>query len=179
MQITEQQQRFFDTFGYLVFRGLMRDEIEAITSEFRAVFDDKGVAHDASKRTCMVPFIDQREQFCSLLDDPSIRGIASGLLGEDFNYLSSDGNYYTGDTHWHQDGNHAAGTYIKLAFYLDPVTRDSGALRVIPGSHRLEMRQWQDPYLHRVIATTHDMLSPTHHPPPDHHLHPFLLFSLQ
>ena len=25
---------------------------------------------------------------------------------------------------------------IKLAFYLDPVTKNSGALRVIPGSHR-------------------------------------------
>ena len=27
---------------------------------------------------------------------------------------------------------------LKIAFYLDPVDRDSGALRVIPGSHRLD-----------------------------------------
>ena len=26
---------------------------------------------------------------------------------------------------------------IKIAFYLDPLTRDTGALRVIPGSHRV------------------------------------------
>jgi len=27
---------------------------------------------------------------------------------------------------------------LKIAFYLDPVDRDTGALRVIPGSHRLD-----------------------------------------
>ena len=26
---------------------------------------------------------------------------------------------------------------IKIPFYLDPLTRDTGALRVIPGSHRV------------------------------------------
>ena len=25
------------------------------------------------------------------------------LLGEDYNYASSDGNYYVGDTKWHSD----------------------------------------------------------------------------
>ena len=27
--------------------------------------------------------------------------------------------------------------HIKIAFYLDPLTADSGSLRVIPGSHRI------------------------------------------
>lgn len=143
MQLTEQQKQFFDTFGYLVFPGLLKDKIETITAEFRAVFDDKGIAHDATKRTCMVPFIDQREKLCALLDDPAIHAIASGLLGDDFNYMGSDGNYYTGDTAWHSDGYHTVGKYMKIAFYLDPVSRESGALRVIPGSHRLEHREWQ------------------------------------
>ena len=143
MQITEQQKQFFDTFGYLVFPGLLKDQIETIISEFRAVFDDKGIAHDATKRTCMVPFIDQREKLCALLDNPNIRAIASGLLGDDFNYIGSDGNYYTGDTPWHSDGHHTVGLYMKIALYLDPVTRETGALRVIPGSHRLEHREWQ------------------------------------
>ena len=34
---------------------------------------------------------------------------ADGLLGENWNYTSSDGNYYTGDTSWHSDGFHAVG----------------------------------------------------------------------
>ena len=143
MQLTEQQKQFFDTFGYLIFPGLLKDQIETITSEFRAVFDDKGIAHDATKRTCMVPFVDQREKLCALLDHPGILGIAKGLLGEDFNYIGSDGNYYTGETSWHSDGYHTVGKYMKIALYLDPVTRETGALRVIPGSHKLEHRGWQ------------------------------------
>lgn len=143
MQLTEQQKQFFETFGYLIFPGLLKDQIETITSEFRAVFDDRGIQHDASKRTCMIPFIDQRERLSALLDNPKIRGIATGILGENFNYMGSDGNYYTGDTVWHSDGYHSIGKYMKIAFYLDPVTRDTGALRVIPGSHRLEHGEWQ------------------------------------
>ena len=44
-----------------------------------------------------------------------------------------------GDSPWHSDWRRA-GDYrvLKIAFYLDPVDRDSGALRVIPGSHRLD-----------------------------------------
>jgi ectoine hydroxylase-related dioxygenase (phytanoyl-CoA dioxygenase family) len=32
---------------------------------------------------------------------------------------------------------------VKIAFYLDPVRRETGALRVIPGSHRLELDRWE------------------------------------
>ena len=142
MQLTKQQKSFFDTFGYLIFRGLFRDEIEHITAEFRGVFDDRGVEHDASKRTCMVPFADQRAGLCALLDDPRIDGIAGGLLGDDYNYIVGDGNYYSGDTGWHSDGYHTVNTYLKIAFYLDPVGHDSGALRVLPGSHLVELENW-------------------------------------
>ena len=52
--------------------------------------------------------------------------------------MGSDGNYYVGDTNWHSDGWKGASdpTHLKIAFYLDPLTQQSGALRVIPGSHR-------------------------------------------
>ncbi len=123
--------------------GLFGPDIENITTEFRAVFDDKGIAHDASQRTCMVPFIDQRPRLCALLDDARIAGIGESLLGADFNYLVSDGNYYTGDTTWHTDSSwQPDGSFhtghckiLKIAFYLDAVSRNTGALRVIPGSH--------------------------------------------
>src|SRR5205823_1713824 len=71
------------------------------------------------------------------LDDPRILGIASSLLGDDFNYMGSDGNFYVGDTGWHSDGWHTDIRHIKLALYLDPLTRDTGCLRVIPGSHHV------------------------------------------
>ncbi len=139
MVLTEHQKRFFETFGYLVLPELVKDDIDWITAEFEGVFRDRGVVHDPKKRTVIVPFIDQRERFCTLLDHPGIVGIAAGLLGDDFNYLGGDGNYYTGDTQWHSDGVHKVGTYLKIALYLDPVAWGTGCLRVIPGSHRIDL----------------------------------------
>jgi hypothetical protein len=141
-QLTEQQQNFFNTFGYLGFPGLMADRAAEIDRAFEAIWAERGGGHngkphDGSARSCIVPFIDQSEYLASLLDDPRIHGIATSLLGEDFNYMGSDGNYYVGDTRWHSDGWHPKTLHIKIAFYLDPITRDTGALRVIPGSHRL------------------------------------------
>lgn len=138
MELKESQRRFFETWGYLVLPGLVADRIEEITQEFEAVWRDRGVIHDGTKRSCIVPFIDQRERLCGLLDDPRIEGLLTGLLGPDANYLGGDGNYYTGDTAWHSDGFHHVGEYLKVAFYLDPVGRDTGCLRVIPGTHRLQ-----------------------------------------
>ena len=148
IHLTSQQLAFMDTFGYLSFPGLLNDKIEAIQNAFEAIWTERGGGmdgkpHGGKMRSVIVPFIDQSEYLSGLLDDPRINGIFSSLLGEDFNYIGSDGNFYVGDTNWHSDLNWAGdeiGTprlkYYKMAFYLDPLTRSSGALRVIPGSHR-------------------------------------------
>lgn len=144
MKLSEQQLQFFDTFGFLTFPGLFSKEIDAITDSFENVWANHGHGHhgkphDGQQRSSLVPFIDQSEHLSGLLDDRRIEGIATSLLGEDFNYYTSDGNYYTGDTSWHSDWYGRSKKYlsIKIAFYLDPLTRGSGALRVIPGSHRV------------------------------------------
>jgi len=138
--LTDQQVQFFETFGYLGFPGLMADRAKEIISAFEALWTGRanghdGKQHDGTARSCIAPFIDQSERLCTLLDDPRILAIANSLLGGDFNYMGSDGNYYVGDTSWHSDGWHSEIRHIKIAFYLDPVTRDTGCLRVIPGSH--------------------------------------------
>lgn len=138
MIVTPQQLCFFETFGYLVLPGLLAADVGWITEEFEAVFRDRMTVHDGTKRSCIVPFIDQRERLCTLLDDARVDGLVTGLLGEEFNYLGGDGNFYAGDTSWHSDGFHTAGRFLKVALYLDPVARDTGCLRVIPGTHRLE-----------------------------------------
>jgi ectoine hydroxylase-related dioxygenase (phytanoyl-CoA dioxygenase family) len=140
MYLSEQQRAFFRTFGFLAFPGLFAAEIAAITQAFEDVWQSHGGghggrAHDGTGRSALVPFIDQDERLCALLDDPRILEIAKGLLGDDFNYMGSDGNFYVGDTRWHSDGWRTNGIlHIKMAFYLDPVGADSGCLRVIPGS---------------------------------------------
>lgn len=134
--LTDGQKRFFEDFGYLVLRQFLANDIGWITEEFEAVFRERQTKHVGTQRSCIVPFIDQRERLCTLLDHPGIHQVLCDLLGDDFNYLAGDGNFYTGDTGWHPDGEHERGLYLKAAFYLDPLTRDTGALRVIPGTHR-------------------------------------------
>ena len=141
-KLTDQQISFFQTFGYLSFPGLMADRSEEIISAFEAVWTARGGGHNGKPhggeaRSCIVPFIDQSETLSSLLDDPRVLGIATSLLGDDFNYMGSDGNFYVGDTGWHSDGAHRVEDplHIKIAFYIDSLTGDTGALRVIPGSH--------------------------------------------
>ena len=142
MELTQKQLRYFDTFGFLSFPGLFADDAERIADAFERVWADHGGGHygqehDRQRRSALLPFIDKDEYLSSLLDDPRIEGVGSSILGDDFNYTASDGNFYVGDTSWHSDG-YKPKKYLslKMAFYLDPVTRDTGCLRVIPGSHR-------------------------------------------
>jgi hypothetical protein len=148
MQLTDQQRAFMDVFGYLVFPDLLSDRIDRIIEEFERTFAERGGGHngrphDGTARSCILPFIDQTEYLSSLIDDPRIDRIFTGLLGAEYNYLGSDGNFYVGDTNWHSDTNWSGKfrgkpprVFYKMALYLDPVTATSGALRVIPGSHR-------------------------------------------
>lgn len=141
-QLSDHQLSFFDTFGFLYFPGLLLDRIDRITEEFEKIWIEHGGGHDGekhdgTKRSAIVPFPDRSEYLSSLLDDSRVHDIVSSICGEDFNYNSGDGNLYVGDTAWHSDGYGTRPVLsIKMAFYLDPVKSDSGALRVIPGSHR-------------------------------------------
>ena len=135
MELSEQQSRFFDTFGFLKFPSLFRNEVEAITEAFEKVWTDSGRTHDFKERSMIAPFADLSEYLSGLLDDHRIDGVVGSVLGEDYNYAGSDGNYYVGDTNWHSDHRpYSPYRSLKIAFYLDPVTKDTGCLRVIPGS---------------------------------------------
>lgn len=140
-----QQKAFFETFGYLKLPGLVLPEIEKITSEFEAVFPQVGRSHDGSVRTAINHFVDQRADLCALLDHPGLLEAIGNLLGADFNYMGSDGNYFTGETTWHRDSEMPGNAFAKAAFYLDPVTRDTGCLRVMPGSHLAgSLEEWRE-----------------------------------
>jgi hypothetical protein len=137
MTLSEEQIRHFRTFGYLGFPKLFSaGEIGWIIEEFETAIQayGGGKEHDGSRRTMFGAPIERTEKLCTLLDDPRIVGILSSLIGHDFNYCSGDGNYYSGDTGWHPDGNWGQLFAVKIAFYLDPLTRDTGCLRVLPGS---------------------------------------------
>lgn len=139
MQLSKQQVQFFETFGYLSIRGLFSpEEMAWITEEFEISIRKfgGGAQHDGKHRTMFGGPIEHTAKMCSLLDDTRIRGFIGGVIGKDFNYCGGDGNYYIGDTPWHPDGNWGQLFAVKVAFYLDRVTRDTGCLRVIPGSQQ-------------------------------------------
>ena len=141
-RLSQEQLALFNTFGFLHFPGLLNDRIDRIIAEFEVLWAAQngghhGQAHDGKRRSCIAPCIDRSVYLSTMLDDPRLEGIAASILGDDFNYMGSDGNLYAGDTGWHSDGWHRDLIHIKLAFYLDPVGRDTGCLRVIPGSHKI------------------------------------------
>ena len=64
--LSEQQVRFFETFGYLGFPGLMADRTDEIIEAFEAVWSERGGGHNGQPhageaRSCIVPFIDQNQ----------------------------------------------------------------------------------------------------------------------
>ena len=74
-----------------------------------------------------------------MLADSRIYDPIEQLLGEKFVSLGGVGGaLFVGDTQWHPDVDDAnlTQTRIKANLYLDPVTKDSGCLRIIPGSHK-------------------------------------------
>ena len=81
-----EQRRFFETFGFLAFPGLLGDSIDEIIDAFEAVWAERGgghhgAPHDGESRSCIVPFIDQHPRLCALLDDPRIEGLLASLIG--------------------------------------------------------------------------------------------------
>jgi ectoine hydroxylase-related dioxygenase (phytanoyl-CoA dioxygenase family) len=141
LMLTTEQRLFFDTFGFLVLRQQFdADEMSSISSEFHEVMetDRQGQEFAGERRHGVMGFVEQRARLTRLVDDDRIYGPLEQLLGEGFVWIGSDGNLYVGDTHWHSDGSDSY-RRIKVAFYLDPVERDTGCLRVVPGSHRPEL----------------------------------------
>ncbi len=145
--VSTARTRFFDTFGFVKLPGLLADDIRWISDEFDAVWSRRtDINHDGSQRTIYPDaFLNASPVLAQLIEHPLLSSISEELIGSGVTYYGGDGNYYSGDTSWHRDvfripdGEEAKTIvrHIKIAFYLDPLTAETGALRVIPGSHHL------------------------------------------
>lgn len=108
LQLTAEQLAAWETFGFLSLPGLLSDRADQIINDFEEVWEAYGGGHDGNPhdglaRSCIVPFLDSHPGLCSLIDDPRILGLATGLLGDHFNLMGSDGNYYAGTHTKHHD----------------------------------------------------------------------------
>lgn len=137
--LTDTQFQHFQTFGFVVLRQLFTPEEQAIiekefVGELEYVYRDQ--PFDGTRRF-WVPMAGQRTPFyTNLLEDPRLAGVAAQVYGEDVLGIATDSNRYVGNTGWHPDTASIHQFGVKFAFYLQSVGPESGALRVIPGSHR-------------------------------------------
>jgi hypothetical protein len=142
--ITRQHATFFDTFGFIVFRGLLsRNEMARIDDEFEramlATRHERGL--DNQKRLSRL-FMDQDTPFmASLALDSRFGEAAQLLLQRPVLCIHVAGARYSGDTRWHSDNFELAYSGIKFVVYLERLNARNGALRLIPGSHKNPM--WQ------------------------------------
>jgi hypothetical protein len=144
-QLNPQQKAYFDTFGYLKIPGLFKDDIEDIIAGFEEVFaNDEHLRmevfepiHFEQRRLIVPVFIDKSPKLQRLRHDPRVVGIVRSLVGDDYDYAESDGSLFDCDSSWHADsyGAPLERYHLKLSFYLDPLRRDTGAIRVIPGTN--------------------------------------------
>jgi len=140
--LTPEQRAHFETFGFLVLRQAFEpDEMAAISREFdEALAQDRhGQEFSGEKRQAVFAVVEKRMPW--LVEDDRIYEPIEQLLGPGFVWIGSDSNLYVGDTGWHPDGSMLGYGRIKVALYLDPVAKDTGCLRVIPGSHRLPLHE--------------------------------------
>jgi ectoine hydroxylase-related dioxygenase (phytanoyl-CoA dioxygenase family) len=150
--LTAEQQAHFATFGFIVLRqAFSAAEMAEISREFDEVLtaDRQGRPFDGAKRQAVLGFIEKRPLLSRLAEDDRIYEPLEQLLGPGFVWIGSDGNLYVGDTNWHPDGSNLGYRRIKVAFYLDPVTQETGCLRVIPGSHQPPLHEELKPLLER------------------------------
>ena len=142
--LSSQEIAFFETFGFLVAKGLfLQNEVKIIQEESDSILDEDrgGEKFSGEGRQAVLGFVERRPFLSTLPSDERIFDRIEDLLGHEFMWMGGDGNLYVGDTHWHSDstGNDYEFGFdrIKVALYLDPVKKETGCLRVVPGSHKI------------------------------------------
>ena len=141
--LTLQQLDHFNTFGFIIMREVFSgDEIKTIQGEFdlRAASASGYEPFDGTKPHGFNMMGDDTPFFASLMEDPRFVEAAEGMFGDVIGYIAAANRYVT-NTSWHYDSGCYEGYGVKFAMYLQPVRADTGALRVIPGSHK---RPWFD-----------------------------------
>lgn len=140
--LSQQQKDFFHLFGFLHIPGLFAEEISLLQSKFDQYFVDCKediIQWDkiGYSRKILFSFMERESALINILTGNKIFGLMRSLLGKDFVYLNSDANIFEGDTYWHWDsfGSLTDVLQVKMALYLEPLTKESGALRFLPGSH--------------------------------------------
>ena len=143
--VTPQQKAFFDTFGYIRIRKqFSSDEMEALSREVDKLFEEqRGGGPPTGQNEGVSNIIEKGEVGTRMVVDDRIFGTVEGLLGPGFIWNGGGGSLSfkspsgSGEFRWHTDRpNEPHATTYSFHLYLDKLRADTGALRVIPGSHK-------------------------------------------
>ena len=139
--LTTGQIGHFKTFGFLVLRQrFTSDEIATMKREAEEIYvEDRGGKPLGDKEPQDAqPFFERKPFLSTLADDDRLYNVGEELLGPDFVLDGTEGRLRVGPTPWHGaiPEENAVRT-VKINIYPDPLTKDTGCLRVIPGSHRV------------------------------------------
>ena len=157
-RLSAQQIAYFQTFGFLFLPGLFKADIDRLEEGFEEAFatrtpncvltedplQETDTTFKERKRVILFQIVEQSDKLRWLATDPRVVNIVKGIMGERFEPRPTDGHIFHCDTSWHPDMGFTSMASpqggddrfrLKLSFYLDPQRANSGAIRLIPGSH--------------------------------------------
>ena len=160
MTISDGQKRHFDTFGFLLLKGVLSaDKVAEVSREAGRLWERAREGRPFGEPQVVAPFVEHSPMLTKLVEDERVYGTIERLVGDRFVWAGSEGNVTAHASHgWHSDRpGEVDYLRVKVNIYLDAVTEGSGCLRVLPGSHRL-------PY-HTELAPLHARHSAGHEDP--------------
>ena len=142
--LTSDQIAHWNAFGFLVLPKLFnQNEVTKLRDAAIEVIkqNDGEKAITDSEKFGIGAFCEQHPVLRDWLVDDRIYGIPESLLGSDFILDLNSGYIFTGDTLWHggfapDETEESFNTVCKVVMYFDSLTKENGALRVVPGTHR-------------------------------------------
>ena len=151
--LSEQQVNHFETFGFLLLRQLYSaDEMAGLMRELDEVLAAQPGNVMPPSFQSVAPFVEHGTDTIDLPEDDRIYRPMEQLLGNGFVWGGSEGVSgsfnETHDHQWHSDRGGQIDLHyrrIKIMIYLQSMRKDTGALRVIPGSHHSSF--------HRLLLT--------------------------
>ena len=152
--LTLGQIAHFETFGFLILRQVFNvEEVAIMRREADEIFaEDRNGGRLSDKTHGVQPFFELKPFLSTLVDDDRIYEIGVDLLGPDFILDQTEGRLRVGDTSWHGPvrTEHDLRS-VKINFYFGELTKETGALRFVPGSHKSS-----DPDLYDVLRENND-----------------------
>ena len=161
--ITAEQKAHWDTFGFLMLRQLFAPgEVKVLREAATEVVkqEGRGNAFTNDPGFGTGAFMERHPALANWVDDDRIYEIPEAMLGPDYLLQHTGGAVWRGDTPWHgglgfEQRPSPPYKTAKIAMYFDSLKKETGCLRVIPGSHRR-------PYADRLHPLMSEDQDPTH-----------------